>query len=202
MVDVERDWVIVIGGINGCENLVIPYVVGYPLLYPTTMPTHDIHSNLLNYIVTFFYIFLLIFWLFFSQQVAWLRLSSIEWLLWVLSDWKSPIEWLSSPPCPNCIALWVGFVNKKEISGLCLLPLSFPPPLTIPHPTSSSPDNNSPITSRLLATGGRGSRWLRQATARWRGITERCQDCHNLTHGFHIGLFCMGEKTGKSLKKS
>ena len=30
MVDLEQDWVIVIARINGCENLVIPYVVGYP----------------------------------------------------------------------------------------------------------------------------------------------------------------------------
>ena len=139
----------------------------------------------------------------FFQPASGLAETLLDWVITLSAVWLEISYWMVIlPPCPNCIALWVGFVNKKEISGLCLLPLSFHPPLTIPHPTSSSPDNNSPITSRLLATGGRGSRWLRQATARWRGITERCQDCHNLTHAFHIGLFCMGEKTGKCGKSA
>ena len=64
MVDLEQDWVIVIGRINGCENLVIPYVVGYPLCRVMShIPCYSYKSVKSKIFSIVFKIFLLIIFL-------------------------------------------------------------------------------------------------------------------------------------------
>ena len=128
MVDLEQDWVIVIARINGCENLVIPYVVGYPL-FGFILQTKLFNINLLrtfyflpSYILRCNYSFNklpkeilqrqkkfanlkgLRIWFFIPQSF-----HSSEWVVWKSPDWVITLidVWMSGnllfiapPPIP------------------------------------------------------------------------------------------------------